>query len=214
VGTILRNRGLTVSVAENGQVAVDKAMAAWRSGQPYDVILMDMQMPVLDGYGATMHLRDLGYRGPVVALTAHAMPGERERCYAAGCIDYLSKPVDRKALLATVARFLGPAKLGAPPPLVSSYANDPEMEELLQHFVRGLPGRITELRTAAGRPESDALLRLAHQLKGAAGGYGFAAISEAAGRLEQAVSAHDADTPALLDELLALCNRACTPELA
>ncbi|MDB5100542.1 MAG: luxQ 3, partial [Cyanobacteria bacterium RYN_339] len=188
-----------------------QALAAWREGRPFDVILMDMQMPVLDGYAATMHLRDLGYRGPIVALTAHAMPGERERCFAAGCIDYLSKPVDRKALLTTVARFLAPAKVdAAPAPLLSTYAGDPEMEELVQHFVRGLPGRITELRTAAGRPEPDALMHLAHQLKGAAGGYGFAAISEAAGRLEQGLRDDDQRATGLVDELLTLCTRACS----
>ncbi len=92
----LSKSGAEVTIADNGQVAIDEVRAAT---QPFDVILMDMQMPVLDGYSAAGKLRDMGNLTPVIALTAHAMTGDRQKCLDAGCNDYLTKPIDRKKLI-------------------------------------------------------------------------------------------------------------------
>jgi PAS domain S-box-containing protein len=104
IQTILRKAGADVILVEDGVQAVEAALAAWRSEAPFDVILMDMQMPELDGYEATRALRAQGYDRPIVALTAHAMSGDRERCLESGCNDYATKPIERQSLLETVAR--------------------------------------------------------------------------------------------------------------
>ena len=102
---ILSRHVREIVIAENGQVALDLALNAELEGQPFDVILMDMQMPVLDGYEATRQLRQAGYERPIIALTAHAMEGHRESCLEAGCDDFATKPIDRRELLDKIARF-------------------------------------------------------------------------------------------------------------
>ncbi|MFQ5463328.1 MAG: ATP-binding protein, partial [Phycisphaerae bacterium] len=112
IAYLLKKAGASVTVVENGQRAVELALAAQdprRSDdplQPFDVILMDMQMPVKDGYEATGLLRQKGYTRPIIALTAHAMAGDRRKCMAAGCDDYATKPVDRKKLIAVIRKYL------------------------------------------------------------------------------------------------------------
>jgi len=103
IARILKRAGLDVDVAGDGAVAYARAIAARDAGLAYDVILMDMSMPEVDGYEATRRLRSAGYEGPIVALTAHAMSGDRERCMEAGCDAYLSKPIHRPLLLTTLA---------------------------------------------------------------------------------------------------------------
>jgi Amt family ammonium transporter len=106
---LLNKRGAAVTVVENGKQAVD--LVARRTpgdsiaGLPFDVLLMDMQMPVMDGYTATAAIRQQGCQIPIVALTANAMSDERDRCLAAGCDDYATKPIDRTSLVATVAHW-------------------------------------------------------------------------------------------------------------
>jgi signal transduction histidine kinase/ActR/RegA family two-component response regulator len=102
----LRKAGLRVDVTEDGHAAVEKALAAQEGGKPYDVLLMDVQMPELDGLSATSQLREAGYEGPVIALTAYAMPSDRERCLRAGCNDFVTKPIDWDRLLPMLLHYL------------------------------------------------------------------------------------------------------------
>ena len=102
ISLTLKKSGFGVTHAENGAVGLQVALAARDLGEPFDLILMDMQMPVMDGYEATRRLREAGCTLPIVALTAHAMKGDRERCLAAGCDAFATKPISRRDLLKTV----------------------------------------------------------------------------------------------------------------
>jgi signal transduction histidine kinase/ActR/RegA family two-component response regulator len=102
----LEKAGFSVTQAIHGQSGVDLALEARDVGHPYDLILMDMQMPVLDGYSATQVLRGAGYTGPIVALTAHAMKGDRERCLEVGCDGFSTKPIRRRELVQTILTHL------------------------------------------------------------------------------------------------------------
>ena len=106
---VLERAGYEVTIAENGLVGVELALAAADEGTPFSVVLMDVQMPVLDGYAATRQLRERGYTGPIIALTAHALPSERQRCLEAGCDAFATKPLERLALLETIARHTAKA---------------------------------------------------------------------------------------------------------
>ncbi len=107
----LRKAGAEVIIVDNGRKAIEALTVQGdtespvRDPAPFDLILMDMQMPEMDGYAATSRLRALNCRVPVIALTAHAMAGDREKCVGAGCDDYATKPIDRTMLIDTCVRW-------------------------------------------------------------------------------------------------------------
>ncbi len=99
---ILEKAGARVDLADNGLIALKFVLEDELSGEPYDMVLMDMQMPVMDGYTATRKIREQGGTLPIIALTAHAMQDERQKCLAAGCNDYATKPILRDALIEVI----------------------------------------------------------------------------------------------------------------
>ena len=115
ISHVLKKAGAHVEIAENGQQAIDMILgpetseADFPPHEPlgYDVVLMDMQMPVLDGYSVSRRLREIGYSGPVIALTAHAMSGDKQKCLDAGCDGYSTKPINAPELIRVIDRFAG-----------------------------------------------------------------------------------------------------------
>jgi len=210
----LRKAGAEVAVAENGKQACDLVRASAVVGNGFDLVLMDMQMPELDGYGATAWLRSMGHRMPVIALTAHSLEGDREKCLAAGCSDFVTKPVDRKAVLLLLRRYLDQEHRvgagrgeGAP---ADARRDDDGLASLRERFVSRLHERARSLETHLERGDLDAVAMEAHQLKGTAGAYGFPAITQAAAELGASLRADgtlDGASP-LIHRLVALCRRA------
>jgi PAS domain S-box-containing protein len=190
----LRKAGLEVAIANDGREAVELVRA-----RPFDLVLMDMQMPHLDGYGAARTLRREGFTLPIVALTAHAMSEDRHKCLAAGCTDYLSKPVTRHDLLETVRKYLPATEAGPPAAeparpapgakdlLRSELAEDPEMAPFLPGFLAVLPEKVAALASLRRRTDLEELRRVLHQLKGSGGMYGFPQITDSAAEAERRV---------------------------
>ena len=223
ISLVLQEAGATVGCAENGQQGLEAA-----TRERFDLILMDMQMPVMDGYTAARRLRDSGYKLPIIALTAHAMRGDQEKCLEAGCSGYLSKPIDIDNLLQTVAKALGKESNQAiskgdnrpglsveshsPGPataITSTLPTDrPQFRRIVENFVDRLQEKLGEMQAAYDASDLDKLTELAHWLRGAGGTIGFDCFTEPARRLEQL--AKQRQTPEIddrLQELVALADR-------
>ncbi len=207
VKLVLDDHGLMIDEAGNGQIAVEMA-----SRNEYDVILMDVQMPVMDGFTATRTLRDTGIQAPIVALTANAMKGFEQECLDAGYSDYISKPIDIDHFLAQMAELLdaNPAQTQAqqrttwngeiakqqtadntPTSTKSLSSQDPRFAELGKRFLQRLAGQLVEMDQAWSDRDFSKLASLAHWLKGAGGTVGFDAFSSPALALEVAAKSGD-----------------------
>ena len=193
VERLLSGRGHLVTVANNGREAVMQ----FTQGR-FDIILMDVQMPEMGGFDATAEIRAAervsGGHVPIVALTAHAMSGDRERCMAAGMDAYLSKPIDRLQLFAVVEHAPGgapPAVADSPLPTIDRQAlmdrlgGDESLAlEVIDLFRQDCPGAVARILEAIESGNVGALQTAAHALKGAAGNLSATAVSAAARALE------------------------------
>jgi CheY-like chemotaxis protein/HPt (histidine-containing phosphotransfer) domain-containing protein len=216
---MLRTTGAEVVAVENGQLAVEQAFEALEQGRPFDLVLMDLQMPVMDGFAATAELRRRGYSRPIVALTANAVESDHRRCLETGCDQFLIKPVGVDELKSTVKHYVARAAgCDAPPPksvpktaddvnvLRSLYADRPVIARLLKEFVDFLPPRLAAMETAMAAGQLDEVRRIAHQVKGSAGTFGYPTLGEAAARLEKDAREARADTSESLQRVANLCR--------
>ena len=199
--SMLQRYGHLVDVADNGKRAVDM----WAAGR-YDVVLMDVQMPVMDGYSATAVIREKEVaqeraRTPIIAMTAHAMEGDRQKCLDAGMDDYLAKPVSSTALLTKVTEY-GGGRTDAPPQTPREYAatekdrfsvkgvvhslglNPENAATLVQKFIDNTLNNINNLREAIAAGDVDSAIRMAHSIKGSSLQIGAVAMGRAAEKIE------------------------------
>jgi signal transduction histidine kinase/CheY-like chemotaxis protein/HPt (histidine-containing phosphotransfer) domain-containing protein len=226
---VLTRAGATLELASNGQIGVDKALA-----QQFDVILMDMQMPVMDGFTAARKLREAGKTLPIIALTANAMKGEEDKCRAAGCSGYLTKPIVVDQLLRTLADLVGelpydglsqrrqtrPADVRQSaelPPILKSNlpTEDPEFLEIVVEFADRLHEQLGKMQEAWERQELAEIASLAHWLKGSGGTAGFPAFTKPAATLEKLAKENRTDEiAAALADVCDLGKRVVRPDAA
>jgi two-component system sensor histidine kinase/response regulator len=217
---LLSRLGIDLDIAGNGREAVEMARA---DPGAYVCILMDMQMPEVDGISATLMLRaDAAFRDlPIIAMTANAMKADLDACLAAGMNDCITKPIDRTVLASTLRRWLpesartpeGGGATGAPPPVRAAAPAAPPtlgginvagalarlgigfdaLQRMLIRFADGQAGTVAELRAAADARDADGAARHAHAIAGAAGNLGAEALGDAAKALESAARAGERD---------------------
>jgi CheY-like chemotaxis protein/HPt (histidine-containing phosphotransfer) domain-containing protein len=210
VTTLLQQRGHHVKAVENGRMAVDAVAPG--SGTPFDLVLMDLQMPEMGGLEATRAIReceDGTRRLPLIALTAHAMQGDRERCLAAGMDGYLSKPIDVDELIAAVERYAdgsvpssAPAAVEPPPTLAIfdertalGYTGGDRrlLAEVVKLFRADCAPSLRRIDRAITRRDPEALRMAAHRLKGAIATVGAPASRQIAADLEDTARTRNFD---------------------
>ena len=198
---MLNEAGALVDIRGDGQAGVDAVRAAMALGCPYDLILMDVQMPVMDGLTACNLLRKEGVRTPILALTAYAMTSDRQRCFTAGCDDYLTKPTTADLLIQTIRHHVDLAQREREqtarrirrPDEPGSFSRVQAFASLVEDYVRGLPETSEQIRTAAARQAWETVRVLAHRLRGSAASYGFEQIGSLAAQVELAIRSAAAD---------------------
>jgi len=191
-----------VDLAQDGAEAVDMAI----NGN-YDLVLMDIEMPVMDGLTAVKMLRSRGYTGLIAAATALTQPEDAERCISAGCDKYLPKPFTRAELSALLVSLRAE-------PLFSTFHDDPSMRDLVREFVTELPQRVRKMDEAVAGGDASGVKTVARTLKAEGTSYGFDIITEVAEGIEKDVIAGKdlAEVRKDVDRLAKLCTRVRTPK--
>ena len=174
--------GVDVTIAHNGADALEIC-----ANNEFDLIFMDMQMPIMDGPSTTKKLRELGCDKPIVALTANAYKEDKERCLSAGCNDFVTKPVARDHLQQVLSKYLDSDQEQRPDmtPIVSSLLEDePALSDFVYEFNKRLPHTISAVRKALAEKNWNQMKALIHDIKGSAGSVGFPQLTEVAAQTE------------------------------
>jgi signal transduction histidine kinase/CheY-like chemotaxis protein len=190
----LKDTGCVIDEVANGADVVEK----FKNGV-YDLVLMDAEMPVLDGYAATRAVRAIekeraAPETPILALTAHALKEARDRSVEAGCTDHLTKPITKTALLEAIGRHA--------PELPSVVEVESWLKPVIPAYLEKRRADLVKLKTALEQGDYDTVRTLGHQMAGSGAGYGFAKITEIGGALEE--SALAGDTPRIRNGIVQL----------
>lgn len=183
LNVVLEHAGAQVTAVTNGQEALDIIKINRGLSQPFHCLLLDMQMPVLDGYQTIQALRERGDSIPVIALTAYAMPTDRKKCLEAGCNEYLSKPFSTTTLINNIHRFTE-EHVQKPKARPRSSSFDAKMTRITLNYIAKVSKTLKELERHYEEQDTEALRHKLHKLTGSAGLYGFPGISEQARQLE------------------------------
>jgi len=187
----LTKMGVQVSVANNGQEAVQLA-----TEEVFNLILMDMQMPIMDGVEATKLIHGSGNEAPIVMLTANVMKDDMQQCRRVGCNGFLTKPIERNSFEAYVADFLIPVDSHSLEqlPIVSELVNEgPEFYNIVKAYVKQLPGDLQAAIDAFKSNDDDVLKSKVHSMKGTSGNMGFIEYSQLCAQVEFAITKNDRD---------------------
>lgn len=182
IGFFLRRLGMQVEFGANGAEGVQKAL-----GTGFDVVLMDLQMPVLDGLAATRQLREQGYRGAIIGLTADPESKESDLFLLAGCNLCLAKPLDTPTLAQALSTCMHPPQSQPidEEPLASEFAEEEGILPLVKSYLESLEEMLAELSQAVKTGDYATATQIAHKIKGSGGMYGYTSITETAAALEK-----------------------------
>jgi len=177
ISMYIRNTGASVVVVSNGKEAVEHAIAG-----NFDLVMMDMQMPLMGGAEAVQWLRQVGNQTPIAMLTANAMKEEKDRCIKLGANEFLTKPIDKQAFYLVLQKYL---QIAGKNSKKSTVAYEAELARLVDEFIESLPLRAERLQNAFEEEDWDRVEILVHQLKGMGGGFGINKISELSEKIEE-----------------------------
>jgi len=221
---LLKKLGFEPTIANDGQIAVDLFET-----KPFRAVMMDMMMPNMNGYDATKILRSRGVEVPIIAVTANAMKGDRDKCLVAGCDEYISKPITIEKLKNTLLTFLEPEastdniiadvqkisndSANEQATITSELANDPDLYIVAEIFVERL-GQITDsIKKAVQDGDAKKLKDLFHEIKGAGGSAGFPILTEKSAYIEKLIIDNKSDElKKSLDEFFNICSRVKAPQ--
>jgi CheY-like chemotaxis protein len=207
ISFVLKKAQVNCTLVENGALALEAV-----ANGDFDLILMDMQMPVMDGYTATRTLRERGCTVPIIALTANTMKQDVQQCLAAGCTDFLGKPFERKAFYAKLSQYLSSKAVNGATAASDCVPILPDVEDaevlpIILEFVGALEEKVAEMGAACRASDCEKVAAVAHRLR-SAGLFGYPMLGDAAGVIEDIARAGALDgVEAKIDALRALSLR-------
>ena len=203
---LLSGIGANLTFVENGQQAIDKALS-----EHYDLVFMDMQMPVMGGIEATQKLRQASYERPIIALTANAMKSDHDMCINAGCDGFLTKPINKEKLFHTIYKYLeidsGAGESESD--VEKNKSRSKKLQTLIKSFVEGIPSRMDNIKRSRDEKNWQEMQNELHKIKGVGTSMGFPDITQSAAKLEfEVMRENEVEIDKLLAEMSRICEQA------